>query len=761
MASVFLSYAREDAAKAKALATALERAGHGVWWDRHIRSGSEFAGAIEEALKRADAVLVLWSEKSVCSSWVRDEAAEGRDSGRLVAAVLDSSRPPIGFRQFQSTDLSSWSGRGTPKQFDELLGAIAEKRPARQGPEEPQARAPAKDSIFASRRLGLPGAVVVGLAALVLFFGAIGAWWSLSKPSEVSAPVLAVLPFSDLSPQRDKAYFAEGVAEAILTVLAKEPGIRVIGRSTAQQLHSAGADGEKMRRALGVTHVLEGSARSAGDQLRMSVRLINAVDGRQLWAEEYQRRLDNVFAVQDEIGRAVAQRLKGSFSSGAKPAAQLTNADVYTLYLAARAKMRDRRLSSLQDAMKIARQVIATDPKYAPGHALYAELLYLMSFDNYGNIPPDRARQLARPHAREAIRLAPDSPEGYAALGMISVGADALEPLRTAIRLSPARAELRLWLAQAYTALGRQQEALEQIIAATEIDPLSTPVLLNHAHMLAASGRRDEAEAVVSSFERRGGSPAVAAKIRGEIASFHGDYSEGIRLVRAALATDPETPLGMQSLAWMYRMLGFSDEAAKVAKGLPTYTRLLVADDFQGLRSEALQDAAKAWQQPDPDAAAEALAILRDWAGLEQLHDAGAQGLQSVCTDPRFGALQQGIHLATALGARNRRDDADRYLRCLKSSLTTQERGPLRSPYLGEGGIALIWAEVHALEGEPGRAFERLDRAVDRGVRTRFGAGLGDYPAFDRYRGSPQYAAMDARLKQLIARERAEVLRSG
>ena len=127
MASVFLSYAREDAAKAKALATALEAAGHEVWWDRHIRGGSQFAGAIEQALTNAQAVLVLWSKASVHSPWVRDEASEGRDTDRLVPVVLDDSRPPIGFRQFQSIDFSGWSGKGTPKQLADLLNAIGDK----------------------------------------------------------------------------------------------------------------------------------------------------------------------------------------------------------------------------------------------------------------------------------------------------------------------------------------------------------------------------------------------------------------------------------------------------------------------------------------------------------------------------------------------------------------------------------------------------------------------------------------------------------
>ena len=112
MASVFLSYSREDGEKAEAVAAALERLGHSVWWDRQLQGGSRFSQEIDQALKRSDAVLVLWSHSSVESAWVQDEASEGRDSGRLVPVVLDESKPPLGFRQYQLIDLSGWKGRG-------------------------------------------------------------------------------------------------------------------------------------------------------------------------------------------------------------------------------------------------------------------------------------------------------------------------------------------------------------------------------------------------------------------------------------------------------------------------------------------------------------------------------------------------------------------------------------------------------------------------------------------------------------------------
>ena len=125
MAKVFLSYAREDASAAKQLAERIGGAGHTVWWDRHIQGGSRFASEIDRELKEADAVVVLWTAASVDSAWVQDEAAEGRDTARLVPVVLDGVRPPLGFRQFHTVDLGSWNGKPDASELGDLLDAVA------------------------------------------------------------------------------------------------------------------------------------------------------------------------------------------------------------------------------------------------------------------------------------------------------------------------------------------------------------------------------------------------------------------------------------------------------------------------------------------------------------------------------------------------------------------------------------------------------------------------------------------------------------
>src|SRR5437764_10936800 len=126
MASVFWSYDRDDSDKARTIALALEKSGHSVWWDLHVRGGTQFSKVIEDALKAADAVVVLWSRNSVESAWVRDEAAAGRDTGRLVPATIDGTEAPLGFRQFQTIDVRDWKRGARSRGYKELEQAIAE-----------------------------------------------------------------------------------------------------------------------------------------------------------------------------------------------------------------------------------------------------------------------------------------------------------------------------------------------------------------------------------------------------------------------------------------------------------------------------------------------------------------------------------------------------------------------------------------------------------------------------------------------------------
>jgi hypothetical protein len=212
MAGVFVSYAREDGSKAKAIARELEAAGFEVWIDQRIGSGSEFSREIEQALAGASAVVAIWSRNSIESPWVRDEAAEGRDSGRLVPLLIDDCRPPIGFRQFQATDLSHWSGRGRPKQLEEVIAAVAAKAGA---PPRPHQRLVADHRPF-RRPIML---VSAGLAAIVVAVAAF-IFFGRDKQPE-AAPSLAILPFTADASDTDSRKLASAARDAVAHTLSQ------------------------------------------------------------------------------------------------------------------------------------------------------------------------------------------------------------------------------------------------------------------------------------------------------------------------------------------------------------------------------------------------------------------------------------------------------------------------------------------------------------------------------------------------------------
>lgn len=749
MSRVFVSYSRQDAPRANALARALEAAGHEVWWDWHIRGGSRFGVEIAEALKKAEIVVVLWSRSSIESAWVNDEAAEGRDSNRLVPILIDDCKPPLGFRQFQAIDLKRWTGR-RPLPATVLDAISARLSPGLVSPSQQDVQ----DSTGWRFRQGFV------IALLLLAVIVVGAWAYFERTSTSSdtVPTLAVLPFADLSPNRDKGYFAEGVAESILSLLGQEPGIRVIGRTSASLFRDRSGDLAAMRKSLGVTHVLEGSARTSGDDLRMSVRLIDASNGTQLWAEDYQQKLSNVFVVQDEIGKAVATKLLGSLSPQPRRQGPITRADAYDLYLATRAVMRNRREPVLRKALGMARRVIAADPDYAPGHAVLAELIWLLSDDaySYGNIPIQRARAVAISHARKAIELAPNSAEGYAALGLVLPPEAGVEPLRRAIRLDPVRAELRAWLALHLATLGRTEEAVREVEAGAEIDPLST-VPINRLHgILVASGEFQRAENVVRQYVARGGEPAQAARFRTVQARVTGDLSEAVAQARLAMSLNPDVPYVRQFLEGLAATLGAPQLVTWPSERNRGFIWLLAKGDKSKLLLEAQSANSAVWTKPDAATAFLALAEARDWQQIGRLYAARGTPAAALCKE-RTGAI---IATAMALERLGTRAESMQLLACLDREIKMQARGPNGPDLTNQNEHEFTKAQLAALRGDDQAALNALERAVQLGWRGYpYSPKLNSYPALEPLQPNLGYAKIQKRLDRLLANERQQVIR--
>ena len=371
MAKVFLSYAREDASAAKQLAECIGRAGHQVWWDRQIEGGSRFSAEIDRELKNSDAVVVIWTRASIESPWVQDEAAEGRDAGRLVPVILGTDKPPLGFRQFQSIDFGDWNGEGDPPALDALIRAIAQKGG------EPQSATPS----------GKPA----------------------EKVSERRQSI-CVLPFMNMSGDPEQEYFSDGITEDIITDLSKVSALSVVARNTAFTFKAQSLDVKEVAQKLGVDHVLEGSVRKAGNRVRITAQLIDGKAGDHHWADRYDRDLTDIFAIQDEISKAIVQALRVKLLPAEKKAIEqrgTSSVEAYNLYLLARQQLvggsfgNPRRDEAI---VRICQQATVIDPDYAEAWALMAFAQSELRFWHGKDADP-------LPAIEKAMALRPDMPE--------------------------------------------------------------------------------------------------------------------------------------------------------------------------------------------------------------------------------------------------------------------------------------------------------------------------------------------------------------
>ncbi|NNL88247.1 MAG: TIR domain-containing protein, partial [Marinicaulis sp.] len=334
MADIFISYASEDRQRVEKIASALEDAGFSVWWDRKIASGAEFSSDIEQALREASVALVVWSKASTESHWVKDEAVYARDHGKLCPISLDGTAPPMGFRQIQCADFSSWRGNVQDPAFRELLDVFT----ARTG----ESAARPAPSLDAKPSRPFPFALAgAGAAALLAFIlGVVFLRGPGETPTSQTQPLaatneqgnagadtavrsdksVAVLPFIDLSPNKDQEYFSDGLTEEILNSLARLPELKVTARTSAFYFKGKDIPVPEIAETLEVKNIVEGSVRRAGNRLRITAQLIRAEDGIHLWSDTYDGTLNDIFDVQEAIAENIATTLEVYLDADAREA---------------------------------------------------------------------------------------------------------------------------------------------------------------------------------------------------------------------------------------------------------------------------------------------------------------------------------------------------------------------------------------------------------------------------------------------------------
>ncbi|MBX7526387.1 TIR domain-containing protein [Qipengyuania vesicularis] len=434
MADIFISYAHGDRGTIEKLASALETRGYSVWWDREIAAGSEFSMVIEQELKAADAVVVAWSERSLGSHWVRDEADFARGQGKLLPLSLDGSLPPLGFRQIHAVNFHEWDGDPSHRVMDELDSSIGGSQSVLNG--------------AASERQ--------------------------VRPTSAS---IAVLPFANMSSDPEQEYFSDGMAEEVLNALANVPSLLVAGRTSSFAFKGKNVDIREIGRVLNVANVLEGSVRKQGERVRITAQLIRASDGFHLWSEKYDGTLDDVFDLQDKISLAIVGKLETLLcpNTDQRLAERLTeNKEAYDLFLRARAFLNkywgDETVSR---ALELLQAAVELDPDFLKAWELMAfaqaQLPQIITVPDESVYYEASARAAARaleidPHSLTAKYIIAYSQwDGTDFVGYYEKTSETIENNPESI------------FAKAYKsmAIGRLSAALPHIMDALELEPLS------------------------------------------------------------------------------------------------------------------------------------------------------------------------------------------------------------------------------------------------------------------------------------------------
>ncbi len=458
---------------------------------------------------------------------------------------------------------------------------------------------------------------------------------------ELPAKSIAVLPFDNLSRDPDNAYFAEGVQDEILTRLAKVADLKVISRTSTQRFKSAPDNVPQIAKQLGVMHILEGSVQKANDQVRVNVQLINAMSDAHLWADTYDRKLTDIFAVESDIAKTIADTLQAKITGSEKQmmAAQPTsNTEAYELYHKGRSLWEKRSGDNIPKAIAFYKQAIERDPNYALAYAGLASAYIILPF--WAGADRLDAYSKAEDAALKALHLDSNLAEGHLALGKVYFWkidlAASLREYQRATELKPNDAGAHHWLGNdALAALGRFEEAIAEVKHAVELDPLS-PVIntdlgttFYYAHRYDESARQLRKTLEIDpTFFYAYFNLGIALQAKGDLSGAISEYEKAKQLSDntfvSTLCAQAKAHAGDKDAA--LRMLSDLDKISQNREVLGYYRALLYLS--LNNRGEALHWLEQGLKERD--------GADISWINVDPL-------LDSLHGDPRFEALVQKV----------------------------------------------------------------------------------------------------------------------
>ncbi len=386
--------------------------------------------------------------------------------------------------------------------------------------------------------------VVVAMAGLgyLLYERGLGRAEAAGGPSSI-----AVLPFANLSGDASKDYFSDGMSEELLNLLARVPGLKVAARTSAFAYKGRNVDVREVGKELGVETVLEGSVRQSGDQVRITAQLIDAESGFHMWSETYDRRMADIFTVQDEIATAIVYKLKIELAPkeqqlAQRDAAPTQNVEAYEFYLQARAIWKRRGEENLRRAVELNQSALARDPGFARAHAALASAYVVLPGYSGEEGDEDKYLPMAEQSARQALALDPKIGEAHAVLAQINSERgnllDAESGFFFAISLEPNEPTPHHWYSILLQKVGRLEAALEQARAAYELDPSAPVHATNLANVYLMRGDDEQALRYAALARDLGSGSGGSEGVEATVAMRRGQWNDAKRL----LLTQKEIP---------------------------------------------------------------------------------------------------------------------------------------------------------------------------------------------------------------------------
>jgi len=399
-------------------------------------------------------------------------------------------------------------------------------------------------------------------------------WESGPVPAAtVAANRIAVLPFTNISPDPNDGYFADGLTEELITALSEVRGLRVIARTSANRYRDATKSVDQIGRELGVSHLLEGSVRKAGNRIKVTAHLVDARSQEDVWSDMYEKDFADVFSIQSGIAASVVDSLKVRLLSTEKARIQTKeteNVAAYVAYLKGRMLLREGTEKGVHLAREQFEFAIREDKDYAKAYAGMADSVMLLGDYLFSPIP--QALEEARTCVKRALALDPNLAEARVSLANLLMYDyrfdEAEKEFRRALETNPSYATGHHWYSTCLQMFGRQKEAIGEVLQAEELDPLSSAITISTIYRLCGFASDEEIEKRIRKLEGIDPTSPLITEARMVHGFARKDWAGAMVHLRKMIERDPEDPFLDMDLAYLYAVTGRTEEAKQLVKKL-------------------------------------------------------------------------------------------------------------------------------------------------------------------------------------------------